>query len=223
MLDVPDHSLENVALFLKHYYASELVDESRFLAKTYAEAREVQASLPLAEIQTSYAFVAPFFQGQPVLANPLPEQPNPHGQTNVHLLLVYNASTLTKEDLTQVSTVSKFLFLLRFFREYVPVDCVSFLAYDVSAHRSFATDTSLRAYLLAPGSQAKKYERLDIKATIVEILRLVGFRDRRIKDVVIRETDRVYLSSIKEVTTFIAENLKQRTKTAPVADSDIDL
>ncbi len=140
----------------------------------------------------------------------------------MHLLLAYNASALTKEDLSPQSTVSKFLFLLRFFREYVPVDCVSFLSYDLSAFRSFASDTSLRVYVLH-GQSHQKLDRLDVKATIVQVLRLIGFRDKRIRDVKIRDADQAYLRSIKEITSFIGEQLKPRTEQAVLAESDIDL
>lgn len=224
VLDVPDHSLENVARFVKLYYRQELVDESRFLAKTYAESRAVHDSLPLADIQSSFAYLAPFFQRQPLQHHELAELPHPHGNSSVHLLLVYNSSALTQEDRSPLSTVSKFLFLLRFFREYVPLDCVSFLSYDVSSYRTFTTDTSLRAYLLHSESQAKMYDRLDVKATIVEVLRLVRFRDKRIRDVKIEEADQQYLRSIKEITSFIADSLKPRSeKQPPQPETDIDL
>jgi WD40 repeat protein len=224
VLDVPDHSLENIALFIQHYYAQELVDESRFIAKTYAESSQVHSSLPLADIQSSYAFLAPFFKTQPLQDSQLIELPNPHGRTNVHLLLVYNASTLTKEDQSPLSYISKFLFLLRFFREYVPVDCVSFLSYDISSYRSFTSDPTLRVYLLHGEKQAKKYNRLDIKATIVEVLRLIGFRDKRIKNIKIKEDDRSYLGSIKDITSFIADNINPRIVPPTILpETDIDL
>ena len=172
-------------------------------------------SLPLVDIQSSFAYLAPFFQRQPLEQQELAEMSHPHGNSSVHLLLVYNSSALTQEDKSPLSTVSKFLFLLRFFREYVPLDCVSFLSYDVSSYRTFAADMSLRMYLLHSESQAKKYDRVDVKATIVELLRLVRFRDKRIRDVKIREADQQHLRSIKEVTSFIADSLKPRSEQQP--------
>ena len=234
VLDDQDHSIEHIEIFIQKYYKIQLVDEQKYITESYRESNRVLKALHLFDLQTTFAFLSGLLKTD----NSMPQSSlqttsESQGDTNLNVLLVYNSSLLSLNDVSPLSVSRRFMFFHRFFTHYVPLDCISFVTYDLGSYRKVPTTKHNHIYILHHSENREDKSvisvhnstTLNIRKFISHLLHIIKFKDEAIKRVEISKEDQVFVKSISEIN----DDLKNRHPHKDISDlsrygdEDIDL